>query len=271
MDLDLHIHSTASDGSLPPFQVVDRALAAGLHVIALTDHDTTAGVAEARRSVKGRPLDVIPALEVSTTYLGKELHILGYFVDPDAPELMNHQRWAGRRRRERIQEMLELLRRQDVNLPFSAVVQAAGGDPSNLGRPHLAGALVEAGYVADVNEAFQHLIGNDHPAYIPTDLGPPAQGIEMIRDAGGVAVWAHPPPYDVEDLLPRLVRDGLQGLEVYRPRNSLEYTVRLEGLARRFGLVVSGGSDWHGPEGGELGEFRLRGEEVAGLLELGGL
>ncbi len=271
MELDLHIHSTASDGTVPPAEVVRRALEAGLDVIALTDHDTTAGVAEAMEAVGNAPLEVIPAIEASTTIDGEELHILGYFIDPSDPDILEHRHRAGLRRKNRILEMISRLEAQGVEVAFENVVKAAQGDASNLGRPHLAKALLAAGHVSGVSEAFDEYIGNDHPAYVPTDLGSPARAIEMIEHAGGISVWAHPPEHRIDTLLPGLLSAGLRGLEVYRPRNPVDRVLRLEGIARRAGLLVSGGSDWHGPEGGELGEFRVRGEEIAGLLEEGGL
>ncbi len=270
MDLDLHIHSTASDGFLSPAEVVEAAIDARLDVIALTDHDTVAGVPPAIEAAAGRSLEVVAALEVSTTLGDQEFHILGYFVDPFDERLLAHTAEASRRRKSRMEGMLGRLREQGIDLSFEAVARRASEDGS-LGRPHLAHAMVEAGYVESAPKAFELYIGNEHPAYLPTRLLEPEEAIRMIRSAGGVSVWAHPPVDRLPELLPLLVKAGLEGLEVYRPRMSSGRMVRLEEAARRAGLLVSGGSDWHGPEHGRLGEFRVKSPEVAGLLSAGGL
>lgn len=275
MRLDLHLHSTASDGALSPEAVVEAAVRARLDVIALSDHDTTAGVARARKAGRTRRVQVIPAIEMSTTWEEggetEELHILGYFVDPRAPELVEHAHHARHQREERMKGMVELLEDQGVEVSFSDVLEAAGPDRHSLARPHLARAMVEAGHVADVPEAFRRYIGDEHPAYLPTRLLKPEQAVEIIRAAGGVAVWAHPPVERLDVVLPRLVGAGLRGLEVYRPRTPSDKVMRLEREARTRGLVTSGGSDWHGPDSGELGQFWVTGEEVADLLAEGGI
>lgn len=270
MDLDLHIHSDASDGTLPPAEVVGAAAEARLDVIALTDHDTVAGVPEAMEAGRELQVEVIPALEVSTTLGEVELHILGYFVDPTDPALVAHTSRAAERRRERLLGIVAKLSEQGIEVDFERVV-AAGSDGGALGRPHLARALVEAGHVRSVPEAFDLYIGNEHPAYIPTRLIDPEGAIGLIRRAGGVAVWAHPPMYRLDEFLPSLREAGLAGLEVYRPRNPDARTRRLEETSRRNGLLRSGGSDWHGPDSGLLGEFRVHAAEVEALLEAGGM
>ena len=271
MDVDLHIHSTASDGVCSPEQVVEAALAGRLDAIALTDHDTMAGVARAREAVAGRPLEVIAGIEVSTTANGFELHILGYFVDPEHPGIKAYEGSAGRRRDERMREMVERLVELDVDVEFADVVEAAGDDRGNLGRPHLARALVGAGVVATVPEAFERFIGNEHPAYVPTRLLTPEQGIALILEAGGVPIWAHPRDAELDRFFHTLVEAGLRGIEVYRPRTPQYRVLELERRARTAGILVSGGSDWHGPDDGSLGDFRVGSEEVRGLLAEGGM
>lgn len=272
MRLDLHLHSTASDGALSPEELVHAAVAARLDVVALSDHDTTAGVTRAREAARPHRIQVVPALEMSTTWKDSvELHILGYFVDPDAPDLVQHAHRARRQREERLKGMVELLEEQGVEVPFEKVLEAAGPDRHSLARPHLARAMVDEGHVSDVPEAFRRYIGDHHAAYIPTRLLEPRDAVEIIRKAGGVAVWAHPPLEVLDEVLPELVGAGLRGLEVYRPRTPPDKVVRLESEARSRGLVVSGGSDWHSPESGTLGEFWVTAEEVAELLEEGGI
>jgi hypothetical protein len=269
MDLDLHLHSAASDGTLPPAEVVSAAIAGRLDVIALTDHDTLAGVLAAIEAARGQALAVIPALEISTTWEDADLHILGYFVDPMDPRIQEHCERAVGRREARLREMVSRLRDQGVDVAFERVAEAAGeGAP---GRPHLARAMVEAGVVTSVPEAFDRYIGNDHPAYIPTLLLDPGEAIRLIHGAGGIAVWAHPPAHRLETLLPELRKGGLDGLEVYRPFLGRDRMLRIEAAARSAGLLVTGGSDWHGPEGGPLGEFRVHASEVSRFLEAGGM
>jgi hypothetical protein len=168
--------------------------------------------------------------------------------------------------------MLGRLAESGVRVPFESVVEAAGPERVALSRPHLARALVAEGYVTTVPEAFDRLIGDDHPAFLPTSLLSPEEAVQLVLEAGGLPVWAHPPEDRVEGLLPRLVQSGLRGLEVYRPRHNPLYTLRLEGLCKAWKLLSSGGSDWHGPDRGvELGDFFVTSEEVADLLEEGGI
>ncbi len=270
MNLDLHLHSTASDGKLDPAAVVDAAIEGGLDVIALTDHDTVAGIAAARTASQGRNLDLITGIEVSSNWDGSEVHILGYFIDPDHPSMQGHGDRARERRATRLRAMVERLRDQGVDVSFDAVLEQAGPDAVSLGRPHLARELERRGFVESVPEAFERFIGNDHPAYVSTDLLTPEEAIELIHSAGGVALWAHPSRADFDDRLRALVRHGLDGIEVFRPWNSTAWTLRLREAARSHGLLVSGGSDWHGPDDGVLGEFRVSSEDIAGLLERGG-
>lgn len=272
MRLDLHVHTTASDGSLSPEAVVDRAVAGGLHVLGIADHDTAAGSRAARASVGRRPIQVVPAIELSTTRGREELHVLGYFLDLDAPALRAHEERSGRRRRERLREIVDRLARQGVEVEFEAVLRLAGDEVGSLGRPHLARALVEAGHVATIPEAFDRFIGDHAPAFVPTALLDPAAGVRVILESGGIPVWAHPPMESVEAMLPELVAAGLRGLEVYRPFNAPAQVRRLKTLARRHDLLLSGGSDFHDPDrGAELGAFFVTDREVAGLLEAGGL
>lgn len=270
MDLDLHLHSTASDGSLSPDALVREAIEARLDVVALTDHDTVAGVGAAMEAARGARIDLIPALEVSSTWEATEIHVLGYFVDPTEPHLVRHAEVASERRAARLEAMVARLRSQGVDVSFERVVELAGDEAWSLGRPHLARALQEASYVETVPEAFDRFIGNEHPAYLPTRLLDPGEAIDLIHGAGGLAVWAHPPRHLLDELLPRLVALGLDGLEALRPRHTPQRVALLTDAARANGLFVTGGSDWHGPDDGPLGEFRVSSIEVSAFLEAGG-
>lgn len=271
MRLDLHIHTTASDGAWSPAAVV-RAAAGRLDVIAITDHDTTVGFAGARAAAAELPLQIIPAVELSSTHRGRDIHVLGYFVDPAAPSLHQHATLAESGRERRMEEMIGRLRDQGVRVEMNAVIAVAGPEGATLGRPHLARALVDAGHASSVPDAFDRWIGDGCAAFVPTALLEPAGAVEVVRKAGGIAVWAHPPMDLLDALLPGLVRAGLRGLEVYRPRADAEQMARLERIARTAGLVVTGGSDWHTPDAGSrLGDFHVTGDELARFLEEGGM
>lgn len=272
MKLDLHVHSTASDGSCTPTEVVDRAEAAGLDVIALTDHDTVAGVGEAVRAARGRRLDVIPAAELSSTFQGEDVHVLGYFLDVKAQALGNHAKRGRDRRSDRMDRMIERLRCRGVHLTRDDVQAQIASKAAAPARPHLAQALVEKGHAPSVAAAFKGLIGNNCPAYVPTEVATPDEVVRVVLDAGGIAVWAHPPARLLHELLPAMVDAGLRGLEVFRPPGRSAGVDVLHDAARRHGLLVTGGSDWHGPErGSELGAFSVAGHEVAAFLDAGGM
>lgn len=272
MRLDLHIHSTASDGAWPAEKVVRAAAHGGLDVIALADHDSTAGVRAAQEEASGLNLQVIPAIEVSSTWEGREIHVLGYFVDPDAPRLVAHEGRARTVRHGRMNEMLERLSAQGIEVTMDEVEDAAGPDRVNIGRPHLARALVAGGYAGSVSDAFNTLIGDQHRAFVATQLLSPEEAVVLILESGGLPVWAHPPGDLLDALLPGLVRSGLRGIEVYRPSHSRSDVVRLEGVCRTAGLLKSGGSDWHTPDTGYvLGSFHVTGDEVEKLLAAGGM
>lgn len=244
----------------------------GLDVLALTDHDTIAGYAAAEAVGREVDVQVLPGIEVSSTHDGRDVHVLGYFVDPDAPPLVAYAARAVTRRQERMQEMVSRLAEQGIRVGYEAVEQAAGPERVVIGRPHLAKALVAAGHAASVPDAFNRLIGDDAPAFVPTHLLTPVDAVELVLASGGVPVWAHPPGDLVDSLLPQLVEGGLRGLEVYRPRHARSAMLRYESICKTSGLLKSGGSDWHGPEGGtSLGDFFVTADEVAELLALGGL
>ena len=271
MRLDLHLHSQASDGSEAPGDVVQAAVAGRLDVIALTDHDTTRGLDDARRAAERVPIEVVAGIEISAVHADHGLHILGYFVDPSTPRLRAYEARAGHRREERMREMIRRLAAHGVRIPYASVVEIAGPSRRSLGRPHLARALTRAGYVDSVPAAFDRFIGNQHPAYVPTAFVSAEEAVQIILESGGIPVWAHPRFELLEALLPQLKLAGLRGIEVYRPRTPAKRVLSLERIARSWNMLVTGGSDWHGPDSGTLGEFCVFADEVAGFLEAGGM
>jgi len=241
--VDLHLHSTASDGVCTPGELVRICLQAGLRYISLADHDTTDGVQGALDAARGTELTVIPAVEMSTEYQGAhELHILGYHIDHHFPALQQRLAQLRRSRVERAQAILDLLSAQGRPLSWERV--AALADKGSLGRPHIAQAMVEADYVDSVEAAFRDYLRRGGTAYVPRAKLLPEEAIELILQAGGVPVLAH--PTHVIEHIPALVRAGLLGIEAYYndyPEAEVAYLAR---LAEKHGLVMTGGTDYHG-------------------------
>lgn len=248
--VDLHAHSTASDGSQAPAAAVQAAHAAGLSAFALTDHDTLAGIAEAQVAADALGLRLIPGVELSVHQADVEVHLLGLHIrDVDALQ----QRLEAFRgfRRVRAEAMVAKLNAAAIPVSFDAVLaEAAGGA---IGRPHVARALVTGGWVKDMREAFDRWLAAGKPAYVDKERLDIADGIAMIHQAGGIAVYAHPGSDGRRESIEPLVAAGLDGIEVRHPSHSREDELRLASLAAFFGLVVSGGSDWHGAmQGGRV-------------------
>ena len=269
MKLDLHVHSHASDGQLSPAAVVEAAVAGGLDVIAVTDHDTAAGVREAQEAAGEMGLRVIPGIEVSTRNEAEEIHILGYFIDAAAAPIIRHQQAANERRRDRMRRMVGKLQDLGMEIEYEDVVQAAGPDARSIGRPHLARALLAGGHTRYYGEAFARYIGNDGLALVETDFPTVHEAIDTIHGAGGVAVWAHPPVEMFDQQIRRFAEWGLDGVECFRPNTPPTESLFLETAARDLGLFPTGGSDWHAPYRARLGEFFLREQDVRELLDAG--
>jgi predicted metal-dependent phosphoesterase TrpH len=244
--VDLHIHSTASDGALSPEEVVGESVRRGLSVIALTDHDTVNGVAPALAAAEAFPgLRVVPGVELSTDVAQGEVHILGYFIDYSDWELLARLERMRNSRRERAQEMIARLRDLGVNIDWSRVQEIAGG--GSVGRPHLAQVMVEGGYVGSLKEAFNSYIGRGGPAYVERRKLTPAAAVELILRVRGLPVLAHPLTVaDPETLVIELKAAGLIGIEAYYKDYSAADIGKLLSLAESHHLAVTGGSDYHG-------------------------
>ena len=263
MHLDLHVHTTCSDGQVSPEQVVMLARKAGLHAIAITDHDTTSGVARAQAEGARLGLRVIAGTELSVNAEGGEMHLLGYGIAPGHPAIAAITDRLGTLRRERVGAMVDRLTALGVGISV-ADVQTPEGNAS-VGRPHVAEALVRLGAVRHVQEAFSRFLADGGPAWIPSRGPDVGAAIEAIHEAGGLSVWAHPA---IEDA-PRFARLkvlGLDGVEVLRPGLAPVTSSALEHSARDAGLVVSGGSDWHGGTP-PLGSWYVTHRHVGALLE----
>jgi hypothetical protein len=269
--IDLHIHSHASDGHLSPTAVVDAAVAGGLDVIALTDHDTAAGVPEAVEAARERSITIIPGIEVSARHGDAEVHVLGYFVDPLAPSMRAHVDASVDRRQDRMRRMVERLQGLGLSVEYEDVLAAAGPDAASLGRPHLARALLARGQVSRYGEAFERYLADGGAGFVDTEFPSVPEAIDTIRQAGGVAVWAHPPVEMFDREIRTFASYGLAGVECFRPTTPPAESLLFETAARSLGLLRTGGSDWHGPHRSRLGDFAVQVEEVRELLALGGV
>ena len=241
--LELHCHTTCSDGTLTPTQLVQAAVKAGVCALAITDHDTLSGWNEAITAAKPYNLEIIPGVELSTVHNDRSLHILGFYPDADKLTDPISERLEGRKRR--AQEMVAKL--EALGYPISLPQLGEGVAAS---RPHLAMALVEAGYVQSAEEAFSRFLGDDKPAYVHYEKLSISEGVALLRNSGAVPVWAHPYLFrggKVEDVLKEMVDAGLMGIEVYHPCHSPKERKHLEQLCTHYGLLMTGGSDYHGP------------------------
>jgi predicted metal-dependent phosphoesterase TrpH len=256
--IDLHAHSTASDGALAPADLVARAAIRGLELLAITDHDTLAGAEEALAAGAAAGVRVIPGVEISACD-SSSVHVLGYFDDSAPEPLRSMLEDLGDHRHARNRRILERLRTLGMPLDYDDVRAIAGA--GTVGRPHIARLLVDRGHVADVAEAFDRFLSDRRPAYVPSGALPPREAVELILASGGRAVLAHPlqlrrPDDEIEQLVRELAAAGLTAIEVYRPEHAPRDRARLAGLSLRYDLLASGGSDFHVPDAGlELGRI----------------
>jgi hypothetical protein len=262
--IDLHTHSTASDGSYPPREVVRLAKEGGLRAISLTDHDTTDGLAEALAAGEELGVEVIPGVEISTRHVGDTMHILGYFLDFQSGELAERLAILKQARKDRNPKIIAKLNALGIPITMEQVVRASGG--GQVGRPHIARVLLESGYVRTMQQAFDIYLKNGGKAYVAKYRFPPTEALGMIRQAGGVPVLAHPFTLGLgsagalRDLLRELQALGLAGMEIFYADHTPEQEAVYLKLAQELGLLVTGGSDFHGDNKPEvtLGNIRSR-------------
>ncbi len=271
MIADLHIHTSASDGRLSPMEVVQHALEVGLSFIAITDHDTVDAHFELRNESGDKAfiskLSIIPGIEFSTDLPRHEVHILGYFIDIDNTILKEQLEVIRNDRILRAKKMVEKLNKLGYAIDYNRVLEITSGSKS-VGRPHVAKALVEGGYFSTVSEAFDQVLTNNGPAYVPHYKLAPEQVIKLIKQAGGIAVLAHPGLVGDDNIVSHLIQSGIQGLEVYHPEHNQAMTNKYLNMAIEHNLKITGGSDFHAIPGRfpeKLGIFSISADMVETL------
>jgi predicted metal-dependent phosphoesterase TrpH len=245
--IDLHTHTTASDGRYTPRQLVARAAAAGVTVLSVTDHDTVSGCAEAAAACAESGVSFVAGIEMTAVLASADVHVLGYFLDVRAEPLLAFLARQRRSRIERVREMVARLKTFNIHLDADAILKPGMDDHSiSAGRPWIARALVSEGYVASTSEAFARWLGRDRPAFVPRSGAAPQAVFEEIHAAGGVASLAHPGLYHHDEWIGGFVESGLDAIEAYHSRHDSSVTGMYLNLADRLGVVVTGGSDYHG-------------------------
>jgi len=247
--IDLHLHTTASDGRLSPAQLVARASAAGLTTISVTDHDTVAAIGEVSEVARGVNVGVVPGIEITAVDDGRDVHMLGYFFDPESASLAAVLQQQRALRVARVREIGAKLATLGMVVDVESVLLAAAARPgSSVGRPQVARELVRAGYVTSVQDAFDKWLATGRPAFIPRTGPSPAAIVDVIHEAGGLASMAHPGVTKRDELIGPLVESGMDAIEIYHSDHTPEDQNRYQIIARRYGVPVSGGSDFHGEE-----------------------
>ncbi len=270
--IDLHIHTTFSDGTYTPSEIIDMSLKKGLKIISITDHDTLEGIISANERAEKERIKIIPGIEFSTDYDGKEIHILGYFIDVKNEKLNIRLKELKKDREERTLKILEKLKGYRINITMDDIQKEVTGNL--ISRTHIASAMYKKGYVFSRKEAFLRYIGAGGAAYVQKENISPGEAVRIIKESGGLAFLAHPKfiPYGekkIKELIQELKKDGLDGIEVYyygHEKKDIEYYKR---IAEEFGLIMSGGSDFHGGnrEEVELGEVFVPDEVYEKMIE----
>lgn len=247
--IDLHVHSDKSDGSLSPSDLVSYAIKQGVTAFALTDHDTVDGIDEAIQAAKGTSVTVIPGIELSTEYEGKDIHIVGLFIDKEEPAFRDKIQEFVDSRELRNQKMCQKLTEHGLPITYEELKNAFPG--SVITRAHYARLMLEKGYIKSLKEAFERYIGDRGPCFIPREKITPEDGVRLILSAKGIPVLAHPLQYGMGDerlqrLISRLKEAGLQAMEAVYCTHTPAEESKMKALAAKNGLLISGGSDFHG-------------------------
>ncbi len=245
--IDLHLHTTASDGLTPPFELVGQAAAAGLTVMAVTDHDTTAAVAEVQAFGRDRGIEVVPGIEITAVDAGRDVHMLGYFFDPEAPALASFLATQRQARLARVEAIGARLDELGVPIAVGPLLALAKLQPGRaVGRPQIARAMIAAGHVRDMREAFDRWLSDGGPAFVPRSAPTPEAVIDVVHAAGGLISLAHPGRTRIDARIPSLRDAGLDALEVYHCDHGPDLSAVYAAMAHDMGLLATGGSDYHG-------------------------
>jgi len=245
LKIDLHIHTDNSDGLLSVKELIKLASERKMDHIAITDHDSIAGLAEAEALTEKYGINLIPAVEVSSFYKGLDVHILAYYIDPDNDRLLNMLKTIQSGRFVRAQRIVKLLKHQGVNLSLDEIIQLTG-ENSLIGRPHIAQAIVNAGYTKTKQESFDRYIKEGRPAFVTKPVPSTKKVVKTIKKAGGIPVLAHPYTIGKDDLIFDLIGFGIKGMEVYYAKCNEEIVSYYERIACDFDLIRTGGTDFHG-------------------------
>jgi predicted metal-dependent phosphoesterase TrpH len=255
MKVDLHSHTTASDGVQPPAENVRLAKQKGLQAIGITDHDTVAGIPEAIAEGKMIGIEVVPGIEISSAHEGVDIHVLGYYINYENKDFLDRLEKLRDVRDLRNQMMVERLQKLGIEITLEEVNarKPARKKGENIGRPHIAEVLMEKGIVDTMEEAFRQYLGREGKAYVNPPRIRPGEAIQIIRQAGGVPVLAHPGLYNLDEAVIDLIENhGLPGIEVYHPDHSEEDEERYRQIAERYQLIITAGSDFHGERNGDV-------------------
>ncbi len=252
---DLHIHTYISDGTFTPEEVINKAVAGQLSAIAITDHDAVEAIGEAASLARDR-IEIIPGVELTSEMRGTEIHILGYFIDWKEAKFQTELKLLQEVRLERVRMILEKLDKLGMKIDFNDLLKFSG--PGSVGRLHIARMMISYGYAGSVKEVFQRFIGAGKPAYIAKFRLSPREAVKLIKEAGGLAVLAHPYILNHDEWIPEFIQDGLDGIEVYYSLQDPQITLHYERLAYKYNLLMTGGSDCHGLARGKalLGKFK---------------
>lgn len=245
MLIDLHIHTSASDGNYTPAEMINFAKDANLKAIAITDHDTINGIKAAQLANTDGSIEIIPGIELSAEYNNEDFHILGYFLDITNKEFLTKLNELTKKRQERVNNIVSKLHNLGINLDLTTVYKIANN--SVIGRPHIAKAMIELGIVKTKEEAFTKYLGTGKPAYVPLISLTPIEAVQLILLATGVPVLAHPGTNkNFIILLPQLITNGLKGIEVYHPKHTKKQIKQYLKIAKKNDLIITGGTDFHG-------------------------
>ncbi len=243
--IDLHLHTTYSDGSNTPKELIDLAKVRNVSTISITDHDCVDGYIEIKDYAIEQEIELIPGVEISSRFEGYEVHILGYYIDVHNTELSECLSFIQKGRISRTKKILHKLSQLGLPLEFEDVFRLTGNS-GVIGRVHIANALIEQGYISDYQEAFNIYLGKGKLAYVPKPVFTPEKTFDLIKEAGGVSILAHPGTINNDFLIPIFKEQGLQGLEVFYPNHNYNNVIYYQQIASKYGLLMTGGSDYHG-------------------------